>query len=151
MKANNTTGVKYLHKDYRDKYGNDYIVRCNICGKTFIVWRGNDFNLGKQVAEEVAWKMADSNASFVDWYDNERLDFLASIGTNDGSIKTKWHNIIGKKFGPHVITKIVKEGPTLRETEVEIKCTNCGNTKITLYKNVCMFKYTDTKKCRKCK
>lgn len=151
MKANNTTGVRYLHIDYKDKYGNKYIVRYSIKGKSFVVWRGNDFNLGKEIAEEVAWKVAEGNAMFLSWYDNERLDYLASLGTNDGSIKTKWNKIIGKVFGPYKIIRIVEEGPELKESKVEVKCTNCGRTKITYYKNICVYKYKDMKYCIKCR
>lgn len=151
MKANNTTGVKYLHIDYRDRYGNNYIVRYHINGKSFVVWRGNSFELGKEIAEEVAWKIAEGNSEFLDWYDNERLDYLASIGTNDGSIKTKWNNIIGKIYGPYKITKIVKEGPELRLTEVEVQCTKCGTKKTALYKTIYSYKDRDIKYCHNCK
>lgn len=150
MKANNTTGVKYLHIDYKDKYGNNYIVRYNISGKSFVVWRGNDFNLGKTIAEEVAWVIAAGNAEFLNWYDNERLEYLASLGTNDGSIKTKWNRIIGKRFGPYKIISIVEQGPELRESKVKVKCVKCGTEKVVLYKTVCAYKYQEITYCHSC-
>lgn len=150
MKANNATGVRYLHIDYKDKYGNKYIVRYHVKGKSFVVWRGNDFELGKKIAEEVAWKIAEGNAEFLDWYDNERLDYLASLGTNDGSIKTKWNRVIGRKYGPFVITKLVEEGPVLRESKVEVQCTKCGHKKVTLYKQVQGYIGREIKYCHNC-
>jgi len=151
MKANNTTGIRYLHIDYKDKYGNKYIVRHHISGKSFVVWRGNDFDLGKEIAEEVAWKVAEGNAVFLDWYDNERLEYLASIGTNDGSIKTKWNRILGKQFGPYKIIGIEEEGPELRETKVKVVCTKCGTKKVALYKTIFAYKNRNIKYCHSCK
>lgn len=150
MKANNKTGIKYLHIDYRDKYGNSYIVRHSIQNKSFVVWRGNDLELGKIIAEEVAWKVAEGNAEFLNWYDYERLEYLASLGTNDGSIKTKWNRIIGKQYGTYKIIRIVEEGPELRETKVEVKCTKCGYRKIIYYKQAQSYGKAEVKYCKKC-
>lgn len=145
-----TTGVKYLHIDYRDKYGNDYIVRHNVKGKNFVVWRGNSFELGKQIAEEVAWIVAEGNAAFLDWYDNRRLDYLASIGTNDGSIKSKWQRIIGQNFGIYKVLRIVEEGPTLRLSKLEVQCRKCKTKKIMLYKTAYEYKNSGATYCFNC-
>lgn len=149
METKSTTGIRYLHKDYRDKYGNDYIVRHSIRGKNFVVWRGNDFETGKKIAEEISWIIACGNGKFLYWYDNERLDYLASIGTNDGSIKSKWNNIIGKQIGKYKVLRIVKQGKTLRDSEIEVECTLCGTKFKALYKNIYAFKYVDTNNCYK--
>ena len=86
IESNNVTGVKYLHIDNYSKYGNKYIIRVYVKGKVFIVWRGNSINgrgnsinVGKRVVKEMV-KHLKTDAKFIDWYDNEREEWLEKYG-----------------------------------------------------------------------
>lgn len=78
--SNSSTGVKYLHIDYYKKHGHKYIVRVTISGKHFVVWTGNEFEIGEKVAEKVQILISKSINEFIDWYDNEREDWLKENG-----------------------------------------------------------------------
>lgn len=71
-----TTGVKYLSIDNYSKFGNIYVVRVIISGKHFVVWKGNDENVGKKVANKVQELMNISKAKFLEWYDYEAERWL---------------------------------------------------------------------------
>lgn len=146
-----TTGTKYLHIDYRSRFGNDYVVRVKIAGKTFIVWRGNDEEKGKQVANEVEWKMAEGEASFLEWYDYDRFDFFESIGTNSGAGRDRWDYYIGKRYGPYEILEVIPGHSTLRESKVKVACTNCGLVKIMDYKTITNYNNLNVKHCKECR
>ena len=51
--GSSSTGVKYLNVNYRNRWGYLYHVSVNIKNKQFTVWRGNDINTGKVIAEKV--------------------------------------------------------------------------------------------------
>jgi hypothetical protein len=78
--SDNATGVKYLHIDNYSKYGNKYIVRLYVKGKVFVVWRGNSIEVGKRVVKEMVRHLRKSDAKFIDWYDNEREEWLEKYG-----------------------------------------------------------------------
>lgn len=78
--SNNTTGVKYLHLDNYSKYGNKYVIRVYVKGKVFVVWRGNDKNIGKKVVKEMVKYLNKSDAHFIHWYDNKREEWLEYNG-----------------------------------------------------------------------
>ena len=78
--SDNTTGVKFLHIDNYSKYGNKYIVRIYVKGKIFVVWRGNSIEVGKRVVKEMVRHLRKSDAKFIDWYDNEREEWLERYG-----------------------------------------------------------------------
>lgn len=77
---NNKTGIRYLHIDHRKKFGHNYVVRVIITGKPFIVWVGNDIEIGKKVAKKVQELTSISKLKFLDWYDNYREEWLKSNG-----------------------------------------------------------------------
>lgn len=66
---------KYLNVDK----GYRWIVRVNICDKNFIVWRGNDENLGIKIAKKVEELMLQSKAVFMDWFDYEKDKYLEEV------------------------------------------------------------------------
>lgn len=74
------TGVKYLNIDNYSKYGHNYVVRVIIKGKHFVVWKGNDLDVGKKVANKVQELMSISKAKFLDWYDNDAERWLEENG-----------------------------------------------------------------------
>lgn len=78
--SDNVTGVKYLHIDNYSKYGNKYIVRIYVKGKVFVVWRGDSVEIGKRVVKEMVRHLRKSDAKFIDWYDNEREEWLERYG-----------------------------------------------------------------------
>lgn len=80
IKSNNITGIKYLHIDNYAKYGNLYVVRLYVKGKVFVVWRGNEINIGKEVVKEMLKYLRKSDGAFIDWYDNKRKDWLEYNG-----------------------------------------------------------------------
>lgn len=45
-----------------------------------MVWTGDNFEIGKKVAEKVQELMSISNANFIDWYDNDRERWLIQHG-----------------------------------------------------------------------
>lgn len=75
-RSTSTTGVRYLNVDYHKKFGHYYNVRVIISGKHFVVWTGDDFDKGEQVAKKVQELMSISKAEFLDWYDNDREEWL---------------------------------------------------------------------------
>lgn len=68
--------IKYLNIDNKKKFGHDFIVRVIISGKHFVVWTGNDFETGKMVANKVQKLMSKSKSEFLEWYDNNREEWL---------------------------------------------------------------------------
>ena len=74
------TGIKYLNVDNYSKYGHRYVVRVIIKGKHFVVWKGNDLDVGKRVAEKVQELMSISKVTFLDWYDNDAERWLEVNG-----------------------------------------------------------------------
>lgn len=75
-----STGIKYLHVDRKVKFGHDYVVRINISGKNFIVWTGNNIDIGEKVAKKVQELMSISKTTFIEWYDNDREGWLKKYG-----------------------------------------------------------------------
>lgn len=84
-RSTSTTGVKYLNVNYRKKYKHEYSVRVIISGKHFVVWKGNNFDEGEQVAIKVQELMAQGKATFLNWYDNDREDWLLKHGYKDAN------------------------------------------------------------------
>lgn len=70
------TGVRYLNIDYKKKYGSDYVVRVSIAKKHFVVWSGNDKQFGTMVAKKVLELMNQGKGVFLDWFDNDREEWL---------------------------------------------------------------------------
>lgn len=84
-RSTSTTGIKYLNVDHRKKFGHEYNVRVIISGKHFVVWRGNSFNKGAAIAKRVQKLMAKGKETFLDWYDNNREDWLKEHGYTDAN------------------------------------------------------------------
>ena len=84
-RSNSTTGIKYLNVDSYKKFGRGYVVRVQIVKKYFIVWRGNNFEIGKKVARKVQELMSKSPGAFAYWYDYEREDWLIKNGYKDAN------------------------------------------------------------------
>lgn len=80
-----STGVKYLNIDYRKRFKNNYVVRVVISGKHFVVWKGDNFDRGEVIAKKVQELMAKGKAAFLDWYDNDREDWLKEHGYTDAN------------------------------------------------------------------
>lgn len=80
MNRKTTTGVKYLNIDHRSKYGHNYIVRVYISSKYFVVWTGNNFEIGEKVAKKVQQLISVSLTHFLVWYDYEREEWLKKNG-----------------------------------------------------------------------
>ena len=72
--------VRYLNINYRDRWHRNYYVAVSIRKKQFVVWRGNDIEIGTKVAKKVQELMAISRAEFLDWYDNDREEWLMQNG-----------------------------------------------------------------------
>lgn len=70
------TGVRYLNINYRQKWKCKYHVSVTINGKQFTVWRGDDKVIGEKVARKVQELMAKGKSTFLDWYDNDREEWL---------------------------------------------------------------------------
>lgn len=84
---NSTTDVKYLNVDYQKKFKHKYNVRVTISGKRFIVWRGDDFDVGEKVAKKVQELISQSKAEFIDWFDNDREEWLVKNGYQNADSK----------------------------------------------------------------
>lgn len=80
---------KYLNIDNYSKYGNSYVVRVVIKGKTFIVWRGNDKALGIKIAKKVEKLMDVNPPTFLEWYDYHMDEELKELEREWNRIKTK--------------------------------------------------------------
>lgn len=76
MGLNSETGIKYLNVDNYSKYGHCYVVRIIIKGKHFVVWKGNNKDIGIKVAKKVQDLISISKAAFLDWYDNDAERWL---------------------------------------------------------------------------
>lgn len=76
MGLNSETGIKYLNVDNYSKYGHAYVVRIIIKGKHFVVWKGNNKDIGIKVAKKVQDLISISKAAFLDWYDNDAERWL---------------------------------------------------------------------------
>lgn len=63
---------RYLNIDNYSKFGNPYVVRVVIKRKHFIVWRGNDIEIGTKIAKRVEELMSISTSHFLEWYDYDR-------------------------------------------------------------------------------
>lgn len=74
--------VKYLHIDNCSKYGNQYVVRVHKYGKSFVVWKGTDYNFGIIVAKKVQELINVSFNKFIDWYDNDLEGWLKNVKQN---------------------------------------------------------------------
>lgn len=74
-----TTGIQYLHIDYRQKYGHKYIVRVNIASKHLVVWAGNNKDIGIKIALKVQELMDKGKSVFLDWYDNDKEEWLDNL------------------------------------------------------------------------
>ena len=74
--------VKYLHIDNGSKYGNQYVVRVQKYGKSFVVWKGTDYNFGTIVAKKVQELINVSFNEFIDWYDNDLEVWLKNVKQN---------------------------------------------------------------------
>ena len=146
------TGVKYLNIDRRSKYGHNYVVRVSLKGKVFYVWRGNDFEIGKQIAEEVEWKLAEGEAKFLEWYDYDRESFIEGLGSNTGIGKDRWDYYIGKQYGPYVILEIVDpdNAKELMKANVKVVCSSCGLIKTMPYKTIANYNKLGIKHCLDC-
>ena len=80
------SGVKYLHINYRDRYGpHKYIVEHQIKGKHFVCWKGSDKDIGTKIAKKVKELVDVSNSTFLDWYDYDRQNFIQ--GVENGKIR----------------------------------------------------------------
>lgn len=86
-RSTSTTGVKYLNVDYHKKFKHGYNVRVNISGKHFVVWTGDEFEIGEKVAKEVQRLMSISKAEFLEWFDNDREEWLIKNGYKDADSK----------------------------------------------------------------
>lgn len=73
------TGVRYLNINHRVKWNCKYHVSITIKGKQFTVWRGDDINFGRKVAEKVQQLMQKGKTAFLDWYDNDKDQWLANL------------------------------------------------------------------------
>lgn len=82
-RSTSTTGVKYLNVDYQKKFGHGYNVRVIVSGKHFVVWTGDEFDVGEKVAKKVQELMSKSKAEFLDWFDNDREEWLLKHGYKD--------------------------------------------------------------------
>lgn len=87
MNSKSTTGVKYLNIDHKSRFGHYYNVRVNISGKHFVVWTGDEFDIGEKVAKEVQKLMSVSKAEFLDWFDNDREEWLIKNGYKNANSK----------------------------------------------------------------
>ena len=52
----------------------------NIKNKQFTVWRGNNIDVGKVIAKKVQELMNVSKATFLEWYDYDREEWLKTHG-----------------------------------------------------------------------
>ena len=86
-RSTSTTGVKYLNVDFQKKFKHGYNVRVIISGKHFVVWTGDDFDIGEKVAKKVQELMSKSKTEFLDWYDNDREEWLIKNGYKDAHSK----------------------------------------------------------------
>ena len=86
-RSTSTTGVKYLNVDFQKKFKHGYNVRVIISGKRFVVWTGDDFDIGEKVAKKVQELMSKSKTEFLDWYDNDREEWLIKNGYKDADSK----------------------------------------------------------------
>ena len=78
--GSSSTGVKYLNVNYRNRWGYLYNVSVNIKNKQFTVWRGNNIDVGKVIAKKVQELMNVSKATFLEWYDYDREEWLKTHG-----------------------------------------------------------------------
>lgn len=85
MGRHSTTGIKYLNIDYQKKYKHTYIVRVVLFGKHFIVWSGDDIEIGRKVAEKVNELMSIGHSTFIDWYDNDMERWMIENGYKDAN------------------------------------------------------------------
>lgn len=76
MKPIGETGVRYLNINHRVKWRCKYHVSVSIKGKQFTVWRGDDKELGTEIAKKVQELMSKGKSTFLDWYDNDREEWL---------------------------------------------------------------------------
>ena len=67
-----TTGVKYLNVDK----GYLYVVRVQIKGKHFVVWKGANKAIGIKVAEKIQELMLKGEGVFLEWFDYDKEDWL---------------------------------------------------------------------------
>lgn len=73
------TGVRYLNVNHRVKWNCDYHVSVTIGGKQFTVWRGNDKEVGTEIAEKVQKLMEKGKGVFLDWFDNDKDEWLRTL------------------------------------------------------------------------
>ena len=71
-----------MHIDNCSKYGNQYVVRVYKYGKSFVVWKGTDYNFGTIVAKKVQELINVSFNEFIDWYDNDLEVWLKNVKQN---------------------------------------------------------------------
>lgn len=81
------TKIRYLNINYRNRWGLLYYVAVSIRKKQFVVWRGNDIEIGKKVAEKVQELMSISRAEFLSWYDYDREEWLLKNGYQNANRK----------------------------------------------------------------
>ena len=71
--------TKYLHVNRFSTYGSLYVVRVQIKGKNFIVWKGNNYAVGADIAKIVQKHMDIGVSDFLDWYDNKRQKVIEKV------------------------------------------------------------------------
>ena len=54
-------------------------------GKHFIVWSGDDIEIGRKVAEKVNELMSIGRSTFIDWYDNDMERWMIENGYKDAN------------------------------------------------------------------
>lgn len=78
-----TTGVKYLNIHYRKHYKceNDitYNVRITIDYEHFVIWKGENFYIGEEIAKRVQELMSISKETFIEWYKNESKFWIENL------------------------------------------------------------------------
>ena len=79
VNSRSTTGVKYLNIDK----GYLYMVRVQIKGKHFLVWKGTDKDIGEKIAKKVQSIMLKGESAFLDWFDYDMERWLKDNGYQD--------------------------------------------------------------------
>ena len=71
-----STGIKYLNIDK----GYKYVARVYIKGKSFVIWSGYEFAIGKKCALKAQELMNKSETDFLEWYDYGMKGWLTKNG-----------------------------------------------------------------------